>query len=75
MFRKPSPKPVIPHQITIDEYRCHACGACVAVCLGDALFLRKNHLWADPSACTGCERCLKACPTHALSLAALSPVH
>jgi ferredoxin len=46
---------------------CFACGACVAVCPTDALFLADTHLEVK-DACTGCGRCAKICPVQALSL-------
>lgn len=58
------------YRLLIDPFLCHGCGACVAVCAVNGLFLYKTHLKANQAACTGCERCLKACPAGALSLAA-----
>ena len=51
----------------VDYDLCHACGACVAVCPADALFLNDAHLEVT-DACTGCGRCAKICPMRALSL-------
>jgi ferredoxin len=54
--------------LTVNHDLCHYCGACVAVCPADALFLTDTHLEVK-DACTGCERCMKVCPAHALSAA------
>jgi ferredoxin len=53
--------------IAVNYYLCHCCGACVAVCPTDALFLNDTRLEVN-DACTGCERCAKICPVHALSV-------
>jgi len=52
--------------IEVNYDLCHYCGACVAVCPADALFLMDARLEVQ-DACTGCERCAKICPVHALS--------
>ncbi|MBX3066680.1 MAG: 4Fe-4S dicluster domain-containing protein [Anaerolineae bacterium] len=54
--------------VTVDYDRCFYCGACVAVCLSDALFLNNMILSVDSTTCTRCERCTACCPAHALSL-------
>ncbi len=51
----------------VDRNLCHYCGACVAVCPPDAIFLVDT--WLDiKDTCTGCERCVAVCPVHALSM-------
>ena len=57
-----------PKIVAVDYDLCHSCGACVAVCPPDALFLNDARLEVKDD-CTGCERCVKICPMHALSLA------
>ncbi len=63
-FKKPKP-PL--KQVWVDYGICHFCGACVAACPANAIFLQNSHLKIDGS-CTSCERCLPACPLGALSL-------
>ncbi len=51
----------------VDRNLCHFCGACVAVCPPDAIFLVDT--WLEIKAnCTGCERCVTVCPVRALSM-------
>ncbi len=54
--------------LTVDYDLCHYCGACVAVCPADALFLTDTRLEVK-DACTGCGQCAKVCPMQALSVA------
>jgi ferredoxin len=55
-------------RVNVNYSLCHFCGACVAVCVQDAIFLRNSALIIRTEQCTACERCLRACPLHALSL-------
>jgi NAD-dependent dihydropyrimidine dehydrogenase PreA subunit len=55
-------------ELDIDHDRCYSCGACVAVCPPDSLFLLDLHLTVDHNTCTRCDRCVAMCPVHALSL-------
>ena len=55
--------------VNVNYALCHFCGACVAVCVQDAMFLRNSALVIHHGLCTSCERCLKVCPVHALTLA------
>ncbi|MBK8021562.1 MAG: 4Fe-4S binding protein [Chloroflexi bacterium] len=64
----PAVHPSITRQLQIDYDRCCSCGACVAVCPPDALFLKSLNLTVDQAICTSCERCIPACPVQALSL-------
>lgn len=57
--------------LLINQDLCYSCGACVAVCPPDALFLRDIRLTVNQDACTSCERCVAMCPVHALSLVPL----
>lgn len=56
--------------VAIDQDTCNHCGACVAVCPPDSLFLYEDWLAIDHETCTRCERCVKMCPVHALSMVA-----
>lgn len=55
-------------RLVIDQNLCLSCGACVAVCPPDSLFLRDIHLTVDHTICTRCDRCAAICPVHALAL-------
>lgn len=70
--QKEAASPLIPQrqmaQLAVNYERCYYCGACVAVCLSDALFLNNMILTIDQTSCTRCERCLTTCPAHALLL-------
>lgn len=50
--------------ITLDEEKCVDCGACIAVCLPQALRLNSQtwKLEFDKEKCVFCELCVKACP-------------
>jgi dihydroorotate dehydrogenase (fumarate) len=56
-----------PKTAAVDYDLCHSCGACVAICPADALFLNDARLEVKDT-CTGCERCAKICPMRALTL-------
>ncbi len=51
----------------VNRNLCHYCGACVAVCPPDAIFLVDTWLEIKDN-CTGCERCVTVCPVRALSM-------
>jgi Fe-S-cluster-containing hydrogenase component 2 len=55
-------------RVIVNYALCHFCGACVAVCVQDAMFLRNSSLIIQNDRCTACERCLRVCPLHALTL-------
>jgi len=55
--------------IQVNYHLCHNCGACVAVCPADAIFLHNSALIINLHVCTVCELCLHACPLQALSMA------
>jgi ferredoxin len=57
-----------PPTIAVDYDLCHCCGACVAVCPSDALYLNDTRLEVKDN-CTGCGRCARICPMRALSVA------
>lgn len=54
--------------VSVDRTVCLSCGACVAVCPPDSIFLDNLTLGIDDETCTRCERCLRVCPVSALSL-------
>jgi len=51
----------------IDAETCTSCGACVAACRLNALFLPKGKVPQLLGACNGCEACLLVCPVNAIS--------
>ncbi len=54
-------------RIAVDRDRCLYCGACVATCPPDSIYLRNGALIIDERTCTGCARCARVCPVGALS--------
>ena len=54
-------------RIAVDRDRCLYCGACVAACPPDSIYLRNGALTIDERTCTGCARCARVCPVGALS--------
>lgn len=62
-------------RLVIDQDLCYSCGACVAVCPPDSLFLVDIHLTVDHNTCTRCDRCVAICPVHALALVAEEAEH
>ncbi|WDP88778.1 MAG: 4Fe-4S binding protein [Desulfobacter sp.] len=58
------------HQIYKDEEICTHCGACIAVCPTDALYIKRPEMEVifDREKCSLCERCLVTCPTRAMGL-------
>lgn len=54
--------------VTRDEDRCTHCGACIAVCPTDALYIDKSTMKVvfDSEKCIACELCVKACPPRAM---------
>ncbi len=79
--RKPEPPTAMPvpaaappvavadvMKVLVDQDVCHHCGACVAVCPPDAIFLDSMFLRINQDTCTACERCVKMCPVHALAM-------
>ena len=53
---------------TID--RCVHCGSCLAFCSSGALYFDNSTLEVifDPEKCSGCELCVKGCPTRAMTI-------
>jgi ferredoxin len=62
----------LPNSVAVNRDLCHYCGACVAVCPPDALFLTDTWLEVKDT-CTGCERCVNICPVRALSIVERKP--
>ncbi|MBP7601997.1 MAG: 4Fe-4S binding protein [Thermoflexales bacterium] len=67
MFTKPIHQKAGAVRIVVDRDRCLYCGACVAACPPDAIYLRNGALTIDERTCTGCARCARMCPVGALS--------
>ncbi len=55
-------------RVQVDYRRCHFCGACVAICLPEAMFLWNSALVIRIDRCTACNKCALVCPVHALAL-------
>ena len=58
--------------LTVNRRVCHHCGACVAACAEEALFLWDGFLEVRTEACNGCRRCIPVCPLKALRLEELA---
>lgn len=58
----------VKRRVVVDHNLCFFCGACVAVCPPDAIFLETAFLKINNQTCTLCERCVNMCPVHALSM-------
>lgn len=58
----------LSQDVTRDEARCTQCGACVAVCPVEALYIDKKTMKVmfDSDKCIACELCVKACPPRAM---------
>jgi ferredoxin len=58
------------HQIYKDEEICTHCGACIAVCPTDALYIKRPEMEIifDKDKCSVCELCIVTCPTRAMGL-------
>ncbi len=68
VFRKKEEPPKAQVHVVVDRNLCYYCGACVAVCPPDSIFLENAFLRIDEETCTLCERCTNMCPVHALSM-------
>ena len=56
--------------VTQNVDKCVHCGACLAFCSTDALYIDKKTMKVlfDPEKCNGCELCVKGCPTRAMEI-------
>ena len=52
--------------VWVDAVRCTGCGACVEVCLVEAIVLMDGKARVDEKTCTGCGACLDICPENAI---------
>lgn len=59
--------PTETQALTVDPNLCTACGACVAVCAFDAIFLHARGIEIIDDECTLCGICVIICPTVALN--------
>jgi len=60
---------MISKKLLFKKDECIHCGACVAVCLSDALCLNKEsrEITFNPELCISCHLCIKACPLRLFS--------
>ena len=58
----------LSQDVTRDEERCTHCGACIAICPTEALYIDKKTMKVifDAEKCIACELCVKACPPRAM---------
>jgi L-aspartate semialdehyde sulfurtransferase ferredoxin len=58
----------LSQDVTRDDSRCTHCGACLAVCPTEALYIDKKTMKVifDSEKCIACELCVKACPPRAM---------
>jgi ferredoxin len=58
----------LSQDVTRDEARCTHCGACIAICPTEALYIDKKTMKVifDSEKCIACELCVKACPPRAM---------
>ncbi len=73
MFQRKEKAPKAQVHVVVDRNLCYYCGACVAVCPPDSIFLENAFLHIDEETCTLCERCTNMCPVHALSMVEKEP--
>ena len=59
-------------ELSIDRFKCAACGACVTVCRNDALMLWGAWLEIKEERCNYCSACVNICPLGALSIVSSS---
>jgi len=58
------------HQIYKDEEICTHCGACIAVCPTEALYIKRPEMEIifNKDKCSVCELCIVTCPARAMGL-------
>jgi ferredoxin len=57
--------------IRVDWDKCVQCGACVAICPTDALYIKDKKTMEvafDPDKCIACELCIRPCPPRAIEV-------
>ena len=57
--------------IKVNWDKCVQCGACVAICPTDALFIKDNktmEIAFDAEKCIACELCIRPCPPRAIEV-------
>ena len=60
----------VGQDIKRDEKRCFQCGACTAVCVTGALYIKRPQMEVqfNSDKCSACELCVTACPAQAMSV-------
>ena len=58
----------LSQDVTRDDARCTHCGACIAICPTEALYIDKKTMKVifDSEKCIACELCVRACPPRAM---------
>lgn len=58
----------LSQDVTRDDSKCTHCGACIAICPTEALYIDKKTMKVifDSEKCIACELCVKACPPRAM---------
>ena len=58
----------VGQDIKRDEDKCFQCGACTAICLTRALYIKRPEMEVifDSTKCSACELCVSACPARAM---------
>ena len=58
----------LSQDVTRDDAKCTHCGACIAICPTEALYIDKKTMKVifDSEKCIACELCVKACPPRAM---------
>jgi len=60
----------LSQDIQRNDMKCTHCGACIAVCPTDALFVDREsmEIGFDDEECVACELCIKVCPPRAMEI-------
>jgi len=60
----------LSQDIRRNDDKCTHCGACIAVCPTDALFVDREQMAVvfDDEECVACELCIKVCPPRAMEI-------
>lgn len=62
---------LLSKDIRVDWDKCVQCGACVAICPTDALYIKDKKTMEvafDPEKCIACELCIRPCPPRAIEV-------